>query len=71
MVRAKWALAALLIASVGIPAAAWAQTSPYSKRHHPSAAMARREAACKQQANAQNLHFEARLNFLNDCMRHK
>lgn len=71
MVRAQCALAALLIASVAVPAISLAQTKSWSNRPPETAAQAHRAAACKAQATAQNVHGGARVDFITDCMAKK
>ena len=70
MFRAATLLAALMVAGLMLADSASAQQTSKG-RHRPSAASAKLEASCKQQANAQKLNFTARLNFLESCMKGK
>lgn len=71
MVRIQCALVALLIASVALPAAAFAQATSW-KMHKPEpAARAHKANACKAEATAQNVHGAARVDFITGCMAKK
>jgi hypothetical protein len=71
MSRLACLLATFLIAVILFPHPASAAAEPQTDRHAMSGAMARKEAACKKQANAQKLNFTSRLDFLEGCMKDK
>ena len=70
MFRIRYVLAALLVASVCVPTLASAQKGA-SAKHSMTAAKRHLLATCKKQANAQNVHFEARLDFMQKCVHQK
>jgi hypothetical protein len=67
MLRIRNALSAILLVCVCV-SITLAQAATSAKRLPPTAA---KKAACKKEANAQNLHFDARLDFMYECLRPK
>ena len=67
MVCNRIVLAMLLAAGVYLPGSVLAQTADHPKHSISAAAV----AACRHQANAKQLHYEARLDFMQECLKPK